>query len=469
MPRKAWPEDEAGEHRDNIWHFANNGDLANVKRCLRQGMDPELRNKVGHSMLSTIGAAGVGWTPLHAAAAGNAVSIMELLRKEGVDLSATDAKGRTAAHAAAQKGRGMARIAMYAAAVLVVVKQASRSSLNALKWIHRHSPAQLSQRDSKGSVPLTLAQHKATVAFLVSKTEGAAKVDRGVSSEANLDPESSEPKLHGWDIPRGYGHRRRPFSGKAKKEQMQAKRAHKANWEYDKHHSQLRQQPDGSQGNDTALISAFGETELYGEKLHTLLERESDHSVQERRRDASRKLGSPVPRETFNLPAYPTELLLGASTEYQNGASPISTSDDHLNCTAGGRGAAGRGAGEAMGRGGERTLDRTSIPRHPRMVQHHLNCLRVYWANSRGLIQVCKSENCRGPEGKSTPHSGEGILGPFERNPQVWRQLWRLLERSQALLLVTPSTAPLLHFPAPALHAAKAAGSSRILARDSRR
>mmetsp|Transcript_8629 Transcript_8629/g.31835 ORF Transcript_8629/g.31835 Transcript_8629/m.31835 type:complete len:457 (+) Transcript_8629:27-1397(+) len=391
MPRKAWPEDEAGEHRDKIWHFANNGDLANVKRCLRQGMDPELRNKVG-------------WTPLHAAAAGNAVSIMELLRKEGVDLSATDAKGRTAAHAAAQKG-----------------------SLNALKWIHRHSPAQLSQRDSKGSVPLTLAQHKATVAFLVSKTEGAAKVDRGVSSEANLDPESSEPKLHGWDIPRGYGHRRRPFSGKAKKEQMQAKRAHKANWEYDKHHSQLRQQPDGSQGNDTALISAFGETELYGEKLHTLLERESDHSVQERRRDASRKLGSPVPRETFNLPAYPTELLLGASTEYQNGASPISMP--------------------------RRPPFKSGVREVPEVVAQREEELVRQWAE-----EVCKSENCRGPEGKSTPHSGEGILGPFERNPQVWRQLWRLLERSQALLLVTPSTAPLLHFPAPALHAAKAAG-----------
>jgi ribosome biogenesis GTPase A len=37
----------------------------------------------------------------------------------------------------------------------------------------------------------------------------------------------------------------------------------------------------------------------------------------------------------------------------------------------------------------------------------------------------------------------------FERNLDVWRQLWRTLEASRVVVLVVDARMPLLHFPAP--------------------
>lgn len=45
MPRKS-AGDQYEDDTGNIWHFANVGDLAEVKRCLRRGIDPEIKNKV---------------------------------------------------------------------------------------------------------------------------------------------------------------------------------------------------------------------------------------------------------------------------------------------------------------------------------------------------------------------------------------------------------------------------------------
>ena len=166
-------------------------------------------------------------------------------------------------------------------------------AVNALKWIHRQQPGLVNQTDSKGAPPLALAQCKTSRAFLMGKTEadhgstsksGTNNKDNHGSKtahESQTENEHNEQHIRGWDIPRAYGHRRRPFSGKAKKSQMQAKRASKSTNSGDK--AKDDGDPRGQQ-TGTKLISAFGETQLRGEMLHTLLEQESERSLEERRK-----------------------------------------------------------------------------------------------------------------------------------------------------------------------------------------
>ena len=66
----------------NIWNFANRDDVATVRRLLSEGVPADLTNKVG-------------WTPLHAAAAGGAERVLTLLCQRGVEVDPRCHAGRT--------------------------------------------------------------------------------------------------------------------------------------------------------------------------------------------------------------------------------------------------------------------------------------------------------------------------------------------------------------------------------------
>lgn len=75
----------------NIWAYAHRGDLTGVKAALLRGVNVNLPNTVG-------------WTALHASAAGGHTKVMRFLLKEGADYEITDTGGNLPAHQAAKNG-----------------------------------------------------------------------------------------------------------------------------------------------------------------------------------------------------------------------------------------------------------------------------------------------------------------------------------------------------------------------------
>ena len=86
---------KAGDQYDfrtgNLWSVAQRDDVKAVARLLSEGLDPEMRNKVG-------------WTALHAAANGGAERVVTLLLKRGIDIDARCRAGRTPLAEAARSG-----------------------------------------------------------------------------------------------------------------------------------------------------------------------------------------------------------------------------------------------------------------------------------------------------------------------------------------------------------------------------
>ena len=86
---------KAGDQYDfrtgNLWNYAHRDDARTVARLLGEGLDPEMRNKVG-------------WTALHAAANGGADRVIALLLERGVDVDARCRAGRTPLAEAARNG-----------------------------------------------------------------------------------------------------------------------------------------------------------------------------------------------------------------------------------------------------------------------------------------------------------------------------------------------------------------------------
>jgi hypothetical protein len=123
----------------NIWNFANRDDVATVRRLLSEGVPADLTNKVG-------------WTPLHAAAAGGAERVLTLLCQRGVAVDPRCHAGRTPLMDAARHG--------HLACVKAVVKSGARIGL----------------LDTAGLCALDQAKGEAVRAWLSYRTPGSAEV-----------------------------------------------------------------------------------------------------------------------------------------------------------------------------------------------------------------------------------------------------------------------------------------------------
>ena len=365
--------DQYEDATNNIWEFALRGELAEVRRALRRGVDPDLQNKTG-------------WTAAHAAASGGHVEVLQELAKAGADLEAADGKGRTIAHAAAQKGR-----------------------LAVLKWMERQK-LPLHTLDCNGKPPVDMAAGKEVREYI---KKVAPPPDPDLQAKAFR---GGAPKK-GWDADRKWGDRRRHFSGAAKKKQLQDKRARRKGLGGDgdaetrktkaKAKAAEDQRPQGSA--DEALVTAFGERVGPGDDRpvkHTILGREDGGDLAERRADAMRPFGARPP---------------------------------------------GLGAGQ--------------FPRWPSTAPSILSMpLRPAWSYEDGKQALEARERASFGawlEGLAAEH-GKG-LNNFERNLEVWRELWRVLELSDVVLHIVDVRLVLLHFAAPVWDYCKARRVEMVL------
>ena len=91
-PQMAKAGDQYTFRTGNIWNFCQRDDLRTVTQLVGDdGLDPEIRNKVG-------------WTPLHAAANGGAERVIAYLIDRRVDVDARCRAGRTPLAEAARNG-----------------------------------------------------------------------------------------------------------------------------------------------------------------------------------------------------------------------------------------------------------------------------------------------------------------------------------------------------------------------------
>jgi len=83
--------DRYTERTGNIWSYAYRNDLSGLKAAIARGVPVNIQNTVG-------------WTPVHAAAAGGSLKALRYLAKlEGVQLDSVDNGGNTPAHQAAKE------------------------------------------------------------------------------------------------------------------------------------------------------------------------------------------------------------------------------------------------------------------------------------------------------------------------------------------------------------------------------
>lgn len=106
----------------NIWSYAHRGDLTGIKAALFRGVDVDLPNTVG-------------WTALHAAAAGGHTKIIRFLLKHGARHDIADHGGGLPAHQAAKNGHGLALEALGAAGADLTLVRLSHAKGNAVREI----------------------------------------------------------------------------------------------------------------------------------------------------------------------------------------------------------------------------------------------------------------------------------------------------------------------------------------------
>ena len=175
------------------------------------------------------------------------------------------------------------------------------------------------------------------------------------------------------------------------------------------------------------LITQFGETSLSGNALHTLIKKEREERIQERRIDSLRPLESvrtPSQSETREQEGDEHHLhFLGYVPQWHNGfGTPLSMPIRPPICH------------------GDSTEE---------IHKRERECVNV-WAKD-----VEKSLNELGSDGKHDTKQSHVNEFFFERNVIVWQQLWRILDQSQLIVVVTPINAPLLHLPVPIIESAK--------------
>ena len=209
----------------------------------------------------------------------------------------------------------------------------------------------------------------------------------------------------------GQQQRKLPFSGKAKKAQLKSKRGDGGGGRSgDRGIEEL-------EANGRTLVSQFGQD---GEEasLHTVLERESEMLLR-RRRERSMRL--PLQQDEnwegeLRTPEWPQTWCGGPESMP---IRPVPRAGENV--------AEIEAREEALVRRWAETYDDTFV------------------ASSSAMSSTAYDDNDAGQD----DDSNERVY--FERNVNVWRQLWRVLEQSSVLLVLAPAGAPALQLPTPVL------------------
>ena len=249
----------------------------------------------------------------------------------------------------------------------------------------------------------------------------------------------------------GDASRKLPFSGKAKRQQLQQRRQQQQRRNEATAAAQERAVAAAAADDtgEATVATQFGEKTLRGAKLHSLLAVESDMSLAMRKQRAHEPLTNIDGTQQYEghrdgersgnmIPVYPTFL---------KGCLPRSMPL------------------RPMPRRGETAAE----------IEERENALLATWIASEEKDQKLTTETEEQEEEEehdhntnatdtSTPHSLQGEKqngethkdreersGMFERNPEVWRQLWRLMERSSVVVVLAPAAAPLLQMPMPVI------------------
>lgn len=209
--------------------------------------------------------------------------------------------------------------------------------------------------------------------------------------------------MRGWEAERRWGDRARPFSGAEKKKQLQEKRARR------------RQAGEGGGGRGggeaPGVVTAFGEAlggaAGGGKRSHFLAQDPGELAAL--RADAVRPFAARPPRTAQGaLPAWPVADLPPAHAVPQ------------------------------------------AMPERPqwgpRDSAEELD-LREQAAFDKWVHSLDGGEG--GGDGIGGGSTAAPAVNNFERNLEVWRELWRVLETSHVLLHIVDARMPLLHFAAP--------------------
>ena len=218
-------------------------------------------------------------------------------------------------------------------------------------------------------------------------------VDVGITSDGSKEIVSKEADPD--EMPR-----KKPFSGKKKKEQLKEKRRKRANRNKNSQDSvandtegtsQTKQESvceNSSSTSSVKLVTSFGGNDVRNvdNRLATMMIREDDEKVRKRRLQGS------VPVDTSKQGTFPKAVH-----------TPLK-----------------------------------QILYHPR---------RPQWKSNLTAVEVEANEKIQFDNWCSAIHSSyeQGQITPFEHNLEVWRQLWRVVEQSDVLLLTCDCRNPLFH------------------------
>jgi ribosome biogenesis GTPase A len=346
--------DQYATETGNIWSYARRGDLAGVKAALRKHVDIDIQNKCG-------------WTAGHAAAAGDQVAVLRLLRDQGSDFEVHDHKGRTVAHEAARSG-----------------------SLGTLKFLHTTCRIDLSILNGQGKSQEVKSYLKRFV-----RDEGADDTEKDEHLPIWFRDDKRNKK--------GQFERKLPFSGAQKKKQLQAKRVRKRNkalaaaaeeiHSRDPESGAIQQGTVSSEADRNGKIQFIGQTGRQRNRLSSHFRREAVCEISRRRDRGSLQLKDKQQRVSLShWRAWPVAHL-------QHPIRP------------------------AWNRG----MRREELEENEE--QYFEAWLEATYGTHPNALSLCH----------------------FEHNLEVWRQLWRVLERVDVVCVVADARLPLLHLPLPLL------------------
>ena len=228
---------------------------------------------------------------------------------------------------------------------------------------------------------------------------GRGGARRGAAAGGEGEGGGEERRGRGWEAERRRGDRARPFSGAEKKKQLQEKRARQ----------RQAAEKEGRGGEAPAVVAAFGGAlegaARGGERSHFLAQDPGELAAL--RADAVRPFAArPPPPARGALPDWPVTALPPAYAVPQ--AMP-----------------------ERPQWGSRDSAEELDL-RERAAFDEWIHCLEE------------GGGDCAGGGSMAAP-----ALNNFERNLEVWRQLWRVLEASHILLHIVDARMPLLHFAAP--------------------
>lgn len=202
----------------NIWSYSKRNDVTGLKAALGRGVDVDLQNTAG-------------WTPVHAAAAGNSLKALRILLRAGADLDLRDRGGNLAIHEAAKAGHLQALLLLKDAGSDLAEIRLSQTKGAAVRKLIVTATNVRDQQGADQSVGL--ASDAATVAG-----DGTA-----VPLAPAVGYNRKQAKSNAF-----FGPRKTPISGKLKKEILQRKRRAK--------HSESHRATPAPAGNAAATPAA---------------------------------------------------------------------------------------------------------------------------------------------------------------------------------------------------------------------